>query len=157
MGATLGKGIHHNEMHRQDHTTVRNKKLEVRKVNQTFKLICKIQQTIFILFEIHLKIRHLTIFILKDNYCSVFFLTWFLKIVLTLPQADRGLFIWSGVRSNFWSFPSILASALASASARPHVQFLQAFLVFPTSQSPPREKSVSLSIKTFKDRENNKC
>lgn len=47
---------------------------------------------------------------------------------ITFPHADWGLFSCSAVSPSFCTF--------SSASARPQVQFLQAFLVVPTSQSP---------------------
>ena len=57
--------------------------------------------------------------------------TVILEAILTLPQADWGLLICSAVSSSFSTF--------ASASALPQVQFLHAFLVAPTSQSPTGE------------------
>lgn len=53
----------------------------------------------------------------------------------TLPQADWGLFICSVVNPTFCNF--------SSSWALPQVQFLQAFLVLPTSQSPTEPKQVN--------------
>ena len=71
-----------------------------------------------------------------------------LEAVLTLPHADWGLLICSAVSSSFSTF--------ASASALPQLQFLHAFLVAPTSQSPTGETqeevlAPKLELNTFTD------
>lgn len=59
------------------------------------------------------------------------------SFIHTLPQADWGLLSWSMVGPSF---------TVSSASARPQVQFLQAFLVFPTSQSPSTYQYLQIRV-----------
>jgi hypothetical protein len=63
-------------------------------------------------------------------------------ILLTLPQADTGLSICSAVSPSFSTF--------CSASALPQLQFLHAFFVAPTSQSPTGETTAANHFSIYK-------
>lgn len=81
----------------------------------------------------------------KNNHRRNWQTSW---ISHTLPQEDWGLFNCSVVSPNFCT--------VSSDWALPQVQFLQAFLLLPTSQSPTEPKLVNRIFQDYEEDSTNK-